>query len=110
MTSSQTATISVSGRFRAVPLILVVLILLLLISGAARWYAQRVSLPRYCAQPDRFLQRLSAVISEERPAGNQSRREYIVAAKLKYLLPAHADESDAEYLSRLRVYLERQCG
>lgn len=110
MPSSETASIAATGRFRAVPLVLVVLILLLLISAAARWYAQRVSLPRYCAQPDQFLQRLSAVISEQRPAGNQSRREYIVAAKLRYLLPAQADESDAEYLRRLRVYLERQCG
>lgn len=110
MSGSETVSIPVTGRFRAVPLVLVVLILLLLISAAARWYAQRVSLPRYCAQPEQFLQHLAAVISEERPAGNRSRREYIVAAKLKYLLPARADESDTEYLRRLRVYLERECG
>lgn len=109
MTSSETAQVTASGRFHALPLIFAVLVLLLLISSAARWYAQRVSLPRYCAQPEQSLRRLAAVLSEERPAGNQSRREYIIAAKLKYLLPAQADESDAEYLRRLRVYLERQC-
>lgn len=96
-------------RFRPFLLLLAVLVILMLISLASRWYATEVSLPRYCAQPEETLRRLAAIISEERPAGDESRREFIVAAKLKYLMPAQVDERDGEYLQRLRVYLEEQC-
>lgn len=91
-------------------LVMAVLVLLALIFSASRWYAATVSIPRYCAQPEISLQRLAAVLSEDKPAGNGSRRDYIIAAKLGFLLPAKADESDSAYLLRLREHLERACG
>ena len=98
-----------AARFHPFRLLLAVLVILVLISLLSRWYATTVSLPRYCAQPEETLLRLAAVIGEERPAGDESRREFIVAAKLKYLVPARVDESDGDYLRRLRVYLEQRC-
>lgn len=96
--------------FRPVRLVLVVLAVLAMIFYASRWYAATVSIPRYCAQPEMALQRLAAVLTQDRPAGDGPRRDYIVAAKLGFLLPAHADETAEVYLRRLRDRLERECG
>lgn len=96
--------------FRPVRLLLSVLFLLLLIFVASRWYAATVSIPRYCAQPELALQRLAAVLTEDRPAGDGPRRDFIVAAKLGFLLPSHTNETTDAYLQRLRQHLERECG
>ena len=96
--------------FRPVPLVLAVLILLATIFFASRWYATTVSIPRYCAQPEIALQLLEAVLTEKKPAGDGPRRDYIVAAKLGFLLPAQSDETDEAYLRRLRDHLQRECG
>ena len=100
----------VRGGIRPVRLLMTVLVLLALIFAASRWYAATVSIPRYCAQPEISLQRLAAVLTDHRPAGNGPRRDYVIAAKLGFLLPAKADESAADYLLRLRKHLERTCG
>ncbi len=89
---------------------IVTLGVLLAIFSASRWYAATVSIPRYCAQPEMALQRLAAVLTQDKPAGDGPRRDYIVAAKLGFLLPAHADETAEVYLRRLRDRLERECG
>ncbi|MFZ9039480.1 MAG: hypothetical protein ACO3DT_15660 [Gammaproteobacteria bacterium] len=109
MAMTRSCAIPSAVSFRPFRLLTAVLVLLILVSLASRWYAAEVSLPRYCAEPEATLYRLAAVISEERPAGDESRREFIVAAKLRYLMPAQVDERDGEYLQRLRVYLEEQC-
>lgn len=96
--------------FRPVPLVLSVLVLLSMIFVASRWYASTVSIPRYCAQPELALQRLAAVLTEDKPAGDGPRRDFIVAAKLGFLLPSHTDEPTDTYLHRLRQHLERECG
>jgi hypothetical protein len=48
-------------------------------------------------------------MSERRPAGEESRRNYIVAAKLTFLVPRTADEPLDAYLQRVRRRLEQQC-
>jgi hypothetical protein len=95
--------------FRPVRLVLAALAALLLVSFAGNWYAGQVSLPRYCQQPELALQRLAAIISENRPAGEDARRDYIVAAKLEFLVPPTADEPLDAYLQRLGRLLEQQC-
>lgn len=95
--------------FRPVRLVLVVLVALLLVSFASDWYAGRVSLPRYCEQRELVLQRLAAILTEEGPAGEGAHRDYIVAAKLEFLVPRTADEPLDAYLQRLRHRLEQQC-
>lgn len=99
----------VGPGFRPVRLVLVVLAALLLVSFASNWYAGQVSLPRYCQQPELALQRLAAIISENRPLGAESRREYMVAAKLEFLVPRVSDEPLEAYLQRVRHQLAQQC-
>lgn len=99
----------VASTFKPVRLLLVVFTVLLLIFYASHWYAAQVSLPRYCQQTEQVLQRLAAINTQSRPAGNKSRRDYIVAAKLEFLLPARADEPVDTYLLRLRNQLEEKC-
>lgn len=100
---------STGSGFKPVRLVLVVFALLLLISFASHWYAGQVSLPRYCEQPELVLQRLAAIMTENRPAGEEARRDYVVAAKLEFLVPPAADEPLDAYLQRVRRRLERQC-
>jgi hypothetical protein len=99
----------IGSGFQPVRLVLVVLAVLLLVSFASHWYAGEVSLPRYCEQSELMLQRLAAVMSESRPAGEGARRDYIVAAKLEFLVPPAADEPLDAYLQRVRHLLEQQC-
>lgn len=99
----------VEPAFQPGRLLLVVFVLLMLIFYASRWYATQVSLPRYCHQIELVLHRLAAINTQSRPAGDQSRRDYIVAAKLEFLLPARADETVDSYLQRLRTELEQKC-
>lgn len=96
--------------FKPVRLLLAVFALLMIIFYASRWYAEQVSVPRYCQEPELVLQRLAAINTQNRPAGDGSRRDFIVAAKLEFLLPAKADEPVVEYLLRLRMKLEQECG
>jgi len=95
--------------FRPVGLVLTALAALLLVSFASRWYAGQVSLPRYCEQPELALQRLAAVMSQDKPAGDGARRDYVVAAKLEFLVPPASDEPLEVYLERVRRQLEQQC-
>lgn len=106
--SAQTAETNAS-RFKPVRLLLVVSTVLLLVSFAAHWYADQVSMSRYCQQPELMLERLTAVITENRPAGDGARRDYIVAAKLEFLLPRGTDEPLPAYMQRLHRHLEEHC-
>ena len=99
----------ITGGFQPMRLLLVVLAALLLVSFASNWYAAQVSLPRYCQDPDLALQRLAAINSENGPDDDKSRRDYMVAAKLEFLVPRAADESIDAYLLRLRHRLKEQC-
>lgn len=95
--------------FQPVRLVLVVLVALLLVSFVNHWYSGQVSLPRYCRQPETVLQRLAALHTERATAGEETIREYVVAAKLEFLVPPTADEPLEAYLQRLRHLLEQQC-
>lgn len=75
----------------------------------AEWYAERVSVPRYCADPAAAVTRVGRILSVPRPAGNGATRPYIIAAKLIHLVPQHAGEAIPAYLARLRDEIERRC-
>lgn len=109
MTDTPSSVEFVAPAFKPVRLILVVFAVLLLIFYASDWYAAQVSLPRYCQQPELVLQRLAAINTENRPAGDRARRDYIVVAKLEFLLPARSDEKVDDYLLRLKTLLEEKC-
>jgi len=86
-----------------------VLLIMLLISVWARWYGQQVSLPRYCENPQSTLQHLEKVLVDKRPAGDEARRPYIIAAKILFLLPRNPGEGQTAYLSRIRTYIQDTC-
>ncbi len=96
--------------FNPLQVIVPVLLLMLSVSFAARWYSQQVSLPRYCENPEQTVMYLQKIITETRPAGEQSRRPYIIAAKLIFLLPRESNETDQAYIKRVKQYLRKQCG
>jgi hypothetical protein len=87
----------------------VVLLVMLLISAWAQWYGRQVSLPRYCDDPQGTLQHLEKVLYEPRPAGDSTRRPYIIAAKLIFLLPRKSTETVPAYLTRVEAYIQDTC-
>jgi len=99
----------ISPRFHPFLLVFVVLVALLLVFRAGDWYAGQVALPRYCEQQELMLRHLASINTQHRPAGDLSRRDFIVAAKLEFLLPRMADEPVDAYIRRLRTQLEAQC-
>ncbi len=86
-----------------------ILLVMLIISAWARWYGEQVSLPRYCENPQETLQHLEKVLRDKRPAGDEARRPYIIAAKIIFLLPRNGDETLQAYLDRIRVYIRDSC-
>lgn len=95
--------------FRPLRVVGFVLFIMLAISGWLKWYTGAVSLPRYCDDPVATLHYLEKVLKEPRPAGDERRRPYIIAAKLIYLIPQLHDESIEAYLHRLEIRLAEQC-
>ncbi|HFC53678.1 MAG TPA: hypothetical protein ENJ43_04525 [Gammaproteobacteria bacterium] len=102
-----------SGRGRGsrmLPVIAVTVLALLAIPLWLNWYSDSVSLPRYCGDPRQTLAYLRQILTEARPAGEESRRPYLIAAKLLFLLPRRSGESVDEYLQRLEGEMRRRCG
>ena len=91
------------------PFVVLVALLLVAISLLARQYRGEVALPRYCADPGNAIELLERVMTEKRPAGDQPRRPYLVAAKLMFLVPRQADEPVAAYLDRVAVHIGATC-
>ena len=80
-------------EFKPWRLIGFVLALLLLISVWLKWYTGAVSMPRYCKNPTETMFYLEKVLTEKQPAREESRRPYIIAAKLIYLIPQQRNEA-----------------
>nr|VFK01041.1 MAG: hypothetical protein BECKLFY1418A_GA0070994_11336 [Candidatus Kentron sp. LFY] len=89
--------------------VLSIVFVLVGISRWSQWYATEISMPRYCEDPDKSLALLRAVMSEARPAGDEARRPYLVAAKLLFLVPRDPDEPVPAYLARVRRHLDGHC-
>jgi len=74
-----------------------------------KWYSTKVSLQRYCDNPQQTLIHLERILKSERPAGNKKRLPYLIAAKLLYLEPQQAGETQQSYLLRLKSLLIDNC-
>lgn len=95
--------------FHPVRIIIPVLLILVLIGSWSQWYAESISIPRYCDDPETTLLILQQVINKPRPAGENARTPYLVAAKLLFLIPRRSNESVHDYLERIRLYMHEKC-
>lgn len=76
---------------------------------AADWYAENVSLYRYCNESEAILTLVDRILTGSAPAGTRSTQPYVVAAKLIYLVPQQQDEPLPAYLARLQRRIEARC-
>lgn len=95
--------------FNPLKIIIPVLIALLSVSLMAQWYANNVTVPRYCKKPEQTLRHLSILINSNNDMNNENRRDYMIAAKLLFLHPKEDSESKHEYIQRLRYQLLNTC-
>jgi len=98
-------------QFKTLPFIAIIFLIMLFISQAIKWYSNAVTLPRFCEDPPATLHYLDDLISKPTPAGEgrAARRPYIIAAKLIYLIPQQSNESNKDYLYRVRTELSQRC-
>lgn len=96
-------------QFRPTRLIIGVLILMLAISYFIEWYSSDVSMPRYCKKPELHVGYLRRLLLEETPAVDESRRPYLMAAKLLFIVPRQGGESIDAYLLRVREAIASHC-
>jgi hypothetical protein len=95
--------------FNPLKVILPVLFMMLAISAFSQYYGQNITLPRYCHKQMETLHYLKKIVENDSPVGKESRRPYIIAAKLLFLLPKESNESNQAYLQRADYYLQNQC-
>jgi len=96
-------------RFNPAPMIIIVALSVLGVAGMSNWYSNNVSMPRYCDTPEQTVFYLQELLTKERPAGDESRRPYLIAAKLLFILPKGGDETLDAYLQRVRLHIAQQC-
>ncbi len=99
------------SAFKPVRFIIFIFLIMLFISQAIKWYSSSVTLPRYCEDPEAALHHLEEIMTKPEPAGHtrESRRPFIIAAKLIYLVPQESNESIENYLHRVRRELSKRC-
>lgn len=99
------------AKFKTIPFILIILLIILFISQAITWYSRSVTLPRFCEDPELALHHLQEIITRHTPelVGRESRKPYIIAAKLIYLVPQKSNESIEDYVHRVRRELSQRC-
>lgn len=83
--------------------------ILISVFNGAKWRAENELLPRYCTTPVESLNLVRQILTEETPAGSATRRPYIIAAKLLYIVPREEDEAVDNYITRLDFEIQRSC-
>ncbi len=77
--------------------------------SSAEWYANEAAVPRYCEDHENVIKRVRLILTRNEPVGSGSKRPFIIAAKLIFLVPKKAEESTASYISRLTRHIDRVC-
>jgi len=83
--------------------------ILISVFNGAEWRAEHELLPRYCDKPVFHLGLVREILTQETPAGGETRRPYIIAAKLLYIVPRQDDEPVDAYITRLDFEIQRSC-
>jgi len=68
-----------------------------------------VLLRRYCDDPAKHVALVGDILTKARPAGQNKRRPYIIAAKLLYIVQRKANEPVPAYLKRLHKSVASAC-
>jgi hypothetical protein len=110
MNNSPSQSDSVPARFNPFKIIIPVAVALLSVSLMSQWYANNISFPRYCKNPERALTSLQNLMKQSTTIDHEQRRQTMIAAKLLFLHPVQAGETRADYLQRLRYLMLTQCG
>ena len=77
--------------------------------ATAQWYADNASLPRYCGDPESAIAHIRQILTSKEPVGDKSKRPFVIAAKLIFLVPRTDGESLERYLYRLRQRIAETC-
>ncbi len=101
--------VQIENAFKPLWLVVTILFLLLMIGVWSKWYAQEVSIPRYCENSELSLQLLEKIITDNEPAEKDPRKPYLIAAKLLFLMPQKTEETVPAYLERVRIYIKKHC-
>ncbi len=97
------------GAYRLIAVFVVAGAVLLMVFQLAERHAETAALPRYCDAPRTHLEYVREILTIARPTGDETRRPYIIAAKLIYLIPRRADEDVGSYLLRLEQEIRAVC-
>ncbi len=84
-------------------------VILISVFNGAEWRAEHELLPRYCDTPALHLDLVRQILTEETPAGGETRRPYIIAAKLLYIVPRQDGEPVGDYITRVDYEIQRSC-
>ncbi len=104
------------GRKRRISPLLGVFAIFIIAAGALWFVTQmaekrgsEVLLRRYCDDPARHVALVRDILTKSEPAGEKTRRPYIIAAKLLYIVQRKANEPVPAYLERLRQNVVSAC-
>ena len=102
-------TLPLASEFKPLHVFGFVALIFIGVSLWTNWYTQQVSLPRYCGNIAETMINLEKVLTELKPAGNEARRPYLIAAKLIFIVPRASEEPLDVYLNRVRAHIDREC-
>ncbi len=94
---------------RVLAVCLLTSVAMVLIFDGAQWYADNSALPRYCENPVDTVGYVREILSGDAVPEGASKRPYVVAAKLIFLVPRQDAEPLQSYLARLRVRISESC-
>lgn len=83
---------------------------MLMVFSSAEWYANNSAVPRYCADRSGVIARVRLILTSSQPVGEGSKRPFIIAAKLIFLIPQKDKENIDQYLQRLTDHITSTCG
>ncbi|MDX8412402.1 MAG: hypothetical protein R8K46_11120 [Mariprofundaceae bacterium] len=86
--------------------------LIIAVNGMAEHRAENNLVLRLCADQEKVMSDLQALLLEPEPGGTRDvkqTRSSMIAAKLLFIVPQHGGEADIDYLFRLREYLSGRC-
>jgi hypothetical protein len=77
--------------------------------ASAEWYANESAVPRYCEDRQGVVERVELILTKSEPVGSGSKKPFIIAAKLIFLVPMDSGEAIKDYVERLTRHIDKVC-